>query len=58
MPRSQRELPEDHPLTDYELPEGTDCIADVPKEKLEELVEYYGDDVPEGEPIPRGRELV
>lgn len=58
MPRSQRELPADHPLKDYTLPENTDCVSDVPVEVLDKLVEYYEGQEPEAEPVPEDEELV
>lgn len=56
--RRGEELPDDHPTKDIQLEPG-DCIADVPAEKLEELVEYYKDQpFDEGEPVPPDVELV
>jgi len=50
--RGGRPIPADYPLTPEDLQHGGDCIADVPAEKLQALVDYYGDDDPPGEPLP------
>lgn len=50
-------LPEDHPLQGYEVSTNADCVAEVPERVLNDLLLYYGGEEPEGEPVPRGREL-
>jgi hypothetical protein len=49
---------EDHPLANYDPPQGADCIADIPTEILNQLVLYYEGEEPLGEPIPDDVELV
>lgn len=56
MPRSQRELPDDHPLKNYKT--DADCVADVPERILNDLVLYYEGQDQIGEPIPDDEELV
>jgi hypothetical protein len=49
-------LPPGYPLTAEQLQFQGDCIADVPADWLEQLVDFYGDDDPEGEPLPLAAE--
>lgn len=56
--RNGEEFSDDHPLRYYEPPDDADCVADVPPEVLNKLIEYHGEEEPEGEPIPKNEELV
>jgi hypothetical protein len=58
-PRRGEALPADHPLVVGDV-EVDDCIALVPSEVLDELVDYHTDrgGVPAGEPVPDDEELI
>lgn len=50
--RGGRPIPAGYPLHPEDLATAGDCIADVPAEKLQALVDFYGDADPPGEEPP------
>lgn len=53
--RGGRPIPDDYPLDPEDLHGDVEA---VPAEKLQALVDYYGDDDPPGEPVPDDVETV